>query len=52
MYYVITCMSGVWLGGGGGGWGIDEVFTWPYPLKVQAHSSRDHRPDIRCKVSG
>ena len=42
---------------GGGGWGVgsgvvDEVFTWPYPLKVLAYSSRDHGPDIRCKVSG
>ena len=35
-------------GGGGGG----ELFTCPYPLKVQARPPRDQRLAIQSKVFG
>ena len=34
---------------GGGG---DELFTYPYPLKVQARPPRDKRLAIQSRVSG
>ena len=34
----------------GGRWG--ELFTCPYPLKVQARPPRDQTPAIRSRVSG
>ena len=40
------------LKGGGGGGGEEELFTCPYPLKVQACPSRDQRPALRSRVTG
>ena len=40
-----------WGGGGGGGGGVSaELFTWPYPLTVQARPPRDQRLAIQSFI--
>ena len=38
--------------GGGGGGGSAELFTCPYPLKVQARPPRNQRLATQSRVSG